>query len=70
MERDSAGATIMEGCELLVKTTASKLVGNKLIVISRAVTWWDNMVGWGIKETNKSKEKGTREIYSRKTTTG
>ena len=37
MERDTAGARIIEGWEQLVKTTASKGIGKKLIVCNRAV---------------------------------
>ena len=32
------------GWEQLVKTTASKLIGKKLIVCNRAVKWWDDEV--------------------------
>ena len=34
MERDSAGARIIEGWEQLVKTTASSVTGKKLIVVT------------------------------------
>ena len=37
MERDRAGAKIIQGCEQLVKTTTSKVVGNKQIVCNRVV---------------------------------
>ena len=37
IERDDAGARKIEGWEKLVKTTASKLVGKKLIICNRAV---------------------------------
>ena len=43
-ERDRAGAKIIEGWEQLVKNTASKVVGKKLIVCNRAVKWWDEEV--------------------------
>ena len=35
--RDNAGARIIEGWEQLVKTTASRVIGKKLIVCNRAV---------------------------------
>ena len=44
MERDRAGAKIIEGWEQLVKTTASKVIGKKLIVCNRSVKWWDDEV--------------------------
>ena len=45
IERDDAGARIIiEGWEQLVKTTASKVIGKKLIVCNRAVKWWDEEV--------------------------
>ena len=34
MERDNAGARIIEGWEQLVKTTASSVTGKKLIVVT------------------------------------
>ena len=40
-ERDSAGDRIIEGWEQLVKNTASKVIGKKLIIYNRAVKWWD-----------------------------
>ena len=42
MERDRAGAKIIKGWEQLVKTTASKVIGKKLIVCNRAVKWRDD----------------------------
>ena len=44
MERDRAGAKIIEEWEQLVKTTASKAIGKELIVCNRAVKWWDEEV--------------------------
>ena len=44
IERDNAGARIIEGWEQLVKTTASKVIGKKLIVCNRAAKWWDEEV--------------------------
>ena len=43
IERDSAGARILEGWENLVKTTASegRVKEKKLIVCNGAVKWWD-----------------------------
>ena len=41
IERDDAGARIIEGWEQLVKTTARKVIGKNLIVCNRAVKWWD-----------------------------
>ena len=38
--RDSAGDRNIEGWEQLVKSTASKGIGRKLIVCIKAVTWW------------------------------
>ena len=37
MERNRAGAKIMEGWEQLVKDTACKVIGKKLILCNRAV---------------------------------
>ena len=51
---------MIEGWEQLVKTTATKAIGEKMIVCNRAVKWWDGEVKEAIHE---SKEKGTREIY-------
>ena len=66
VERDSAGARIIEGWEQLVKTTASKVIGKKLIICNRAVKWWDEEV--------KEAIKVRREIHARysssKTTAG
>ena len=39
MEMNRAGGKIIEGWEKLVKNTASKVVGKKLIVCNRAVQW-------------------------------
>ena len=41
MERENAGARIVlvEGWEQLFKTTASKVIGKKLVLCNRAVKW-------------------------------
>ena len=54
IERDNARASIIEGWEPLVKTTASKVIGNKLIVcnrgcrdiwcVLRGLVWWSYAV--------------------------
>ena len=44
MERDSAGARIIEGLEQLVKTTACKVMGKKLTLPNIPVNWWDEEV--------------------------
>ena len=65
-ERDSAGDSIIEGWEQLVKTMASKVIGKKLILCNRAVKWWDE-------EVNKA-SRVRKETYARytsnKTTAG
>ena len=66
IERDGAGARIIEGWEQLVKTTASKVIGKKLIVCNRAVKWWDEEV----KEAITSRRKARARYTSSKTTTG
>ena len=48
-----------EGWEQLFKTTASKAIGKKLIVCSRAVKWRDEQV----KEAIKVEERGTHKAY-------
>ena len=57
IERDNAGARIIEGWEQLVKTTASRVIGKKLIVCNRAVKWWDEEVREAI--------RGRREAHAR-----
>ena len=57
MEKDIAGTRIIHGLEQLVKTAASKVLMNELIICNRAVKWWDEEV-----ECNTSMEKGTRKI--------
>ena len=57
VEKDSAGARAIEGWEQLVKTTASKVIGKKLIICNRAVKWWDEEV--------KEAIKVRREIHAR-----
>ena len=44
MERNGAGAKIIEEWEQLVKDTACKVVGKKLIICNRAVKWWSEEV--------------------------
>ena len=44
MERNRAGAKIIEGWEQLVKDTACKVIGKKLILCNKAVKWWDEEV--------------------------
>ena len=44
IERDDAGARMIEGWEELADTTASKVIGTKLIVFNRAVKWRDEDV--------------------------
>ena len=44
IERDDAGARMIEGWEELAETTASKVIGTKLIVFNRAVKWRDEDV--------------------------
>ena len=64
MERDNAGARIIEGREQLVKTAASKVVGKKLIVFNRAVKWWDEE----LKEAIRVRREAHARCTSRKTT--
>ena len=66
LERDSAGARIIEGWEQLVKTTASKVIGKKLIICNRAVKWWDEEV----KEAIRVRRKVHARYTSSKTTSG
>jgi len=54
----NAGAKITEGWEQLVKTTASKVIDEKLIVYNRAVKWWDEVT-----EAFKSKERHMQDIH-------
>ena len=60
MERNRAGANILEGWEQLVKNTASKVVGKKLIVCNRAVKWWDEEVKEAVRVR---RERSTRDAY-------
>lgn len=39
MERDQAGAEIIEGWKQLIGNTASKVISKKLIVYNKAVKW-------------------------------
>ena len=66
MERDRAGAKIIEGWEQLVKNTASKVVGKKLIVWNRAVKWWDEEV----EEAVRVRTEAHARCISSKTTIG
>ena len=59
IERDDAGAWTMEGREKLVKTRASKGIGNTLIVCNRAVKWWYETVKKAIRARIKSRERQT-----------
>ena len=59
IERDNAGARIIEGWEQMVKTTASEVIQKKLIVCNRAVKWWDEEV--------KEATRVTREAHARYT---
>ena len=49
---DSAGVRIIDGWEQLVKSTASKALGKKLIVCNRAVYVWDEEVKEAIRRTD------------------
>ena len=66
IERDDAGARIIEGWEQLVKTTASKVIEKKLIVCNKAVKWWDEE----LKEAITSRRKPHARYTSSKSTTG
>ena len=66
IERDAAGARAIEGWEQLAKTTASKVVGKKLIVCYIAVKWW----GKEVKEAITLRRKAHARYTSSKTTTG
>ena len=66
MERDRAGAKIVERWAQLVKSTASKVVGKKLIVCNRAVKWWDEEV----KEAVRVWREAHARFISIKTTAG
>ena len=50
----------------MVKTTSSKVIGNKLIVCNRAVKWWDEEV----KEAITVRRKARARYTSSKITTG
>ena len=50
-------ARIIEEWEQLVETTASNVIGEKLIVCNRAVKWWDE-----VKEAIRVR-RGTCKIY-------
>ena len=60
--RVNAGAMIIERWKQLVKTTASKVIGNKLIVCSRTVNWWGEDLKGAIRKAH------ARYISSKATT--
>ena len=67
MERGQAGAKIMiERWEQLVKTTASKVIGKKLIVCNKVVKWWDDEV----KEAIRVRREAHARYISSKNTVG
>ena len=66
MERDFAGARIIEGWEQSFKTTAGKVIGEKLILCNRAVKRWDEEV----KEAVRARREARVKYRSRKTTAG
>ena len=55
--RDQAGSRIIEGWEELVNTTASRVLGRKLIVCKRAVKWWDEEIKQAIRVRRESHAK-------------
>ena len=55
--RDQAGSRIIEGWEKLVNTTASRVLGRKLIVCKRAVKWWDEEIKQAIRVRRESHAK-------------
>ena len=66
MERNRAGAKIVEGWEQLVKNTASEVIGKKLILCKRAVQWWDEEV----KEAIRVRGEAHARWMSNKSTVG
>ena len=66
IERDNAEARIIKGWEQLIKTTASKVLGKKLIVCNKAVKWWDDEV----KEAIRVRREAHARYTSSKTTAG
>ncbi|MEP5536837.1 hypothetical protein, partial [Ekhidna sp.] len=56
----------MKGWEQLVQTTASKVIGKKLVVCNRSVKWWDEQV----KEAIRARRKAHVRYTSRTTSTG
>ena len=44
MARNRAGANIIEEWEQLIKDTACKVIGKKLILCNKAVEWWNEEV--------------------------
>ena len=65
MERNRAGAKIIEGWEQLVKDTACKAIGKKLILCNRAVKWWDE-----VKEAIRARRETHTRCLSSKSTVG
>ena len=65
-EGDSAGDRIMEGWEQLVKNTASKVIGKKLIICNRVVT----LGGEEVKEAIRTRREAYARYTSSKTTAG
>ena len=57
MERIRAGAKIIEGWEQLVKDTACKVIGKKLILCNKAVKWWDEEVKEAIRVRRETHTK-------------
>ena len=57
MERNRAGAKIIEGWEQLVKDTACKVIGKKLILCNKAVKWWDEEVKEAIRVRRETHTK-------------
>ena len=65
-ERDSAGDRIIKEWEHLIKNTASKVIGKKLIICNRAVKWWEEEV----KEAIRVRREACARYTSSKTTAG
>lgn len=57
-ERDGARDRIVKEWEQLVKKTATKVMGKKLIICSRAVKWWDDEVMEAMRV-----RRGVRKVY-------
>ena len=65
-ERDSAEGRIIEGWEQLVKNTANKVIGKKVIICYRAVKSWNEEV----KEATIVRREAYASYTSSKTTAG